>query len=85
MDIIMVIYPDIHDPYVTTYHKVLKQLVVQCHNDIYGTIMVSLLYHQKFRKSLELEVCEFNPYDTCVTNNIIKNKQMEICFHVKDC
>ena len=85
VDILLGIAPFIHESYVTTYHKGVKQLVVQCHYSIYGTIMTSLLHYQKFRKSLELEVCELNPYDPCVTKNIIKNKQTEIFFHVEYC
>ena len=84
VDIILEIAPDIYDPYVTTDRKGVKQLVVQCQNTIYGTMMVSILYYQKFRKILELEGYELNLYDPCVINNIIKNNQMTICFHVDD-
>ena len=42
------------------------------------------MYYQKFRNSLELEGYEFNPYNPCVTNKIIKNNQITVCFHVHD-
>ena len=42
-------------------------------------------YYQNSRKSLELEGCEFNPYNPCVTKNIIKNNQITIFFYVDDC
>ena len=85
MDIILETSPDIYKIYVTTDCKKVKQLVVQCQNAIYGTMMESLLYYQKFRNTLELKGYEFNPYSPCVANIIIKNKQMKICFHVDDC
>ena len=47
--------------------------------------MASIMYYQKFRKSLELEGHEFNPYNQCITNKIIKNKQTTIFFHVENC
>ena len=47
--------------------------------------MASLLYYHKFRKILELEGYELNPYEPCVTNRNINNKEMKIFFHVDDC
>ena len=41
VDIILVIPPYIYDPYVTIDCKGVKQLVVQCQNTIYGTMMAS--------------------------------------------
>ena len=76
--------PEIYEPYVATYHKGIKKLVVQYHNTTYGTMMASLRYYKKFRKSLELGGYEFNTYNPCVTINIIKNKQMTISFDVND-
>jgi hypothetical protein len=48
-------------------------------------MVASLLYYRKFCKSLTEKGFEFNPYDPCVANKIIKGKQMTICFHVDDC
>ena len=42
----------------------------------------SLIYYKKFRKSLEYEGYDFNPYDPCVANKIIKGSQMTVCVHV---
>ena len=44
--------------------------------------MASLLCYKKFSKSLEYEGSEFNPYDPCVLNKIIKVSQINVCFHV---
>ena len=48
-------------------------------------MMASLLYYKKFSKSLEDERYDFNPYEPCVTNNIINDSQMTVCFYVYDC
>jgi hypothetical protein len=62
-----------------------KQLLVQCHNALYGTIVARLLYYRKFVKSLTDIDFIINPYDPCVAKNIIEGEQMTICFHVDDC
>jgi hypothetical protein len=43
MDILVQIAPDIYKFYVTTDKKETKQLLVQCQNALYGTMVVSLL------------------------------------------
>ena len=85
VDILIAIAPDIYKPYVTVDKKGVKQLIVQCQNAIYGTMIASLLYYRKFTNSLTRIGFEINPYDPCVANKIIKGKQMTICFHVDDC
>jgi hypothetical protein len=85
VDMLVDIAPDVYKSYVSTDKKGTKQLLVQCQNAIYGTMVASLLYYRKFCKSLTEKGFEFNPYDPCVANKIIKGKQMTICFHVDDC
>jgi hypothetical protein len=63
----------------------MKQLIVQCQNAIYGTMVASLLYYRKFCNSLTSIDFVFNPYDPCVANKLINGKQMTIAFHVDDC
>ena len=72
----MEIAPDVYGPYVTTDKKGVKQLLVQCQNALYGTMVASLLYYRKFVKSLTDKGFELNPYDPCVANKMIKGKQM---------
>jgi hypothetical protein len=85
VDMLVDIAPDVYKLYVSTDKKGTKQLLVQCQNAIYGTMVASLLYYRKFCKSLTGIGFEFNPYDPCVANKIIKGNQMTICFHVDDC
>jgi len=85
VEILVDIAPEVYGPYVTSDKKGVKQLIVQCHNALYGTMVASLLYYRKFVKSLTDWGFELNPYDPCVANKIVKGQQMTICFHVDDC
>jgi hypothetical protein len=85
VDILVQIAPDVYKSYVTTDKKGMKQLLVQCQNALYGTMVASLLYYRKFTKSLTSVGFEINPYDPCVANKIVNGMQMTICFHVDDC
>jgi hypothetical protein len=85
VDMLVEIAPDVYKPYVTTDKKGVKQLIVQCLNAIYGTMMAGLMYYTKFCKSLLSVGFIFNPYDPCVANKQVSGKQMTICFHVDDC
>jgi hypothetical protein len=85
VDILVKIAPDIYKSYVTTDKKGTKQLLVQCQNVLYGTMVASLLYYCKFTKSLTSVGFKINPYDPCMANKIVDGTQMTICFHVDDC
>jgi hypothetical protein len=85
VDILVEISPESDKSYVSQDKKVNKQLLVQCQSALYGTMVESLLYYQKFVKSLTDIDLIINPYDPCVTNKIIEGEQMTICFHVDDC
>jgi hypothetical protein len=85
IDMLVDIAPNIYSPFVTNPKGHEKQLINQCKNAIYGTMVASLLYYKKFTKSLINYVFEFNPYVPCVATKMIKGSQMTICFHVDDC
>jgi hypothetical protein len=85
VDILVEIAPEAYKSYVSQDKKVNKQFLVQCQNALYGTMVASLLYYQKFMKSLTDIDFIINPYDPCVANKIIEGKQMTICLHVDDC
>jgi hypothetical protein len=85
VDMLLDIAPDVYKSYATTDKKGNKQLIVQCLNAIYGTMMASLLYYVKFSKSLLDIGFKFNAYDPCVANKQVNGSQMTICFHVDDC
>jgi hypothetical protein len=85
VDMLVEIAPDVYKSYVTKDKKGVKQLLVQCQNALYGTMVASLLYYRKFVKSLTDIDFVINPYDPCVANKTIEGTQMTICFHVDDC
>ena len=85
VDILVQIAPDTYKPFVTKDKKGNKQLLIQCQNALYGTMVASLLYYRKFTKSLLDIGFELNPYDPCVANKMVNEEQMTICFLVDDC
>jgi hypothetical protein len=85
VDILVEIAPDVYKSYVSKDTKGSKQLLVQCQKALYGTMVASLLYYQKFIKSLTDIDFVINPYDPCVANKMIKGDHMTICFHVDYC
>jgi hypothetical protein len=85
VDILVEIAPDAYKSYVSKDKKGSKQLMVQCQNALYGTMVTSLLYYRKFVKNLTDIDFVIDPYDPCVANKMIEGDQMTICFHVDDC
>jgi hypothetical protein len=85
VDFLVEIAQYVYKSYVSRDNKGMNQLLVQCQNVLYGTMVSSILYNRKFEKSLMEIGFIVNPYDPCVSNNIIEGKQMTICFHVDDC
>ena len=78
VDMLVDIAPEVYKPYVKIGRNGIKQLIVQCQNAIYGTMIASLLYYRKFCKSLTDRDFEFNPYDACVANKMVNGKKMTI-------
>jgi hypothetical protein len=85
VEILVEIAPEAYKSYVSQDKKGNKQLLVQCQNSLYGTMVASLLYYWKFVKSLTDIDFIINPYDPFVANKIIEGRHMTICFHVDDC
>jgi hypothetical protein len=85
VDVLTKVAPKVYGPYVSTDKQGRKQLLVECLNAIYGTMVASLLYYRKFTTSLKKQGYTMNPYDPCVWNNTINKKQITVCFHVDDC
>ena len=85
VDILVEIDPDVYKLHVTTDKKGVKQLLVQCQNALYGTMVASLLYYRKFTKSLTDVGFKINLYNPCVTGKMIYGQHMTICYHVDEC
>ena len=52
VDMLVKITPEVYKDYVTIDKKGNKQLLVECLNALYDTMVASLLYYQKFMASL---------------------------------
>ena len=85
VDILVELAPEFYSEYVTVDRKGNKQLILQCQNAIYGTMVASLLFYRKFCKTLVREGFKCNPYNPCVWNRMVKGKQQTVLFHVDDC
>ena len=71
VDILLEIASAVYKEHVSKDKKGNKQLLVQCKNALYGTMVASLLYYCKCVKSLKKEGFELNPYDPCVANKMV--------------
>ena len=78
VDLIPDIDPQFYGNVVTKDKKSEKVLIVQCLNAIYRTMVASLLYYNKFVKTLKMTVFKLKPYDHCVANHLVNNNQQTI-------
>jgi hypothetical protein len=51
---------------------------------LYGMLQLLLLYYKKFCKDLEEIGFEINPYNPCIANRVVNNKQHTVTWHVDD-
>jgi hypothetical protein len=85
VDILCDIAPEVYSKYVTRNKKGEKILIVQCMNALYGTMVASLLYYNKFVGCLERNRFGMNWYTPSVANKLVDGKVLTIIFHVDDC
>ena len=83
-DFLIEIDPEYYKPFATKDKYGNTVLICRCLNAIYGTIIASLLYYRKFRNTVERNGFTVNPYDPCVANRMVEDKQQTICWHVDD-
>ena len=84
VEILLDIAPDVYGLYVTTDRKLIKKLITQCMNYVYGTMVASILFYCKFLKTSKLNIFEIDPYDTCVANRLVNGLQQSILFDDDD-
>ncbi len=75
--------PLLYEPYVT-YEKDKPVIYLEVLKAIYGMLQSALLFYKKLRADLEEDGFKVNPYDPCVANKMVNNKQMTITWHVDD-
>eukprot|EP00957_Ditylum_brightwellii_P084506 6426004-Ditylum_brightwellii.AAC.1 len=49
---------------------------------LYGILVPSLLFYKKFRTDIETIGLEINPYNICVANRSVEEKQHIVTWHV---
>jgi len=83
VDKLVELNPQLFTSFVTRENnrKVIYVVVLRA---LYGMLVASLLWYQKFRRDLEAIGFKFNVYDPCVANRIVNGKQHTIRFHVDD-
>ena len=64
------------------YKNEKKVIYIEIIRAIYGMIIASFLWYQKFQKDLQEYEFKFNPYDLCVANNMVNRKQQTVKFYV---
>ena len=85
VDILEEIAPAVNKLHVTTDKNGVTQLLVQFQNALYDTMVTSLLYYCKFKKSFADVGFKINPYNPCVANKMINGQHMNLFYHVEDC
>ena len=85
VDLLIEIAPDVYGSYVKLDKKGTKVLILQCLNEIYGTMVASLMYYNNFCSTLKRNNFVINPYDRCTANRMVDGKQKTIVWHVDDC
>ena len=83
VDLLVQLAYETYSPYVV-YERGRKVIYAEVLQALYGMLMASLLWYKKFRGDLEGIGFEFNPYDPCVANRIVSQKQQTVRFHVDD-
>ena len=83
VDMMVELDPELYSDYVV-YEGKRKVIYVVILKALYGMLVASLLWYEKFRKDLESIDFVFNLYDPCVANLMVKGKQHTVRFHVDD-
>jgi len=81
VDLLVKVAPDVYGPFIV-FKNGRKVLCLQVLKGLYGMLQATLLWYKKFRSDLESIGHMFNPYDPCVANKMIDDKQHTIRFHV---
>jgi Reverse transcriptase (RNA-dependent DNA polymerase) len=76
--------PRRYAPYVHTTASGKKLLYVELLKALYGCIKSALLWYNLFVSTLKDMGFTINPYDPCVANKMIDDKQCTICWYVDD-
>ena len=76
--------PEVYGPYLMTDKNEQLVLYVQVLNALYRLMKAALLYYQWFVANIKSIEFELNPYDACITNKTVNEKQLTLLWHVDD-
>ena len=77
------IAPQVYWKYITVDRKGTVVLYVKLQKALYGLMRVSLLFYRKLRKELEEYGFAVNPYNPCVANKYVGDReQLTVIWHV---
>ena len=74
--------PSLYRQYVTTNAKGKSVLYVQLEKAVYGMMKSALFSYRKLVANLLSIGYTISPYDPCVANKVINDKQLTICWHI---
>ena len=83
VDILLEMDYEKYGPFVTKENGK-RILYVAMSKALYGMLDSAILFYRKFRRNLEENGYEVNPYDPCVANKMVNGKQHTVCWHVDD-
>ena len=83
VDLLVKLAPNVYGPFVV-YENKRKVIYLEVLQALYGMLVAALLCYKKLKKDLEGIGFKFNPYDLCVCNRMIRNKQHTVHFHVNN-
>ena len=76
--------PQMYQKHIITSPKGEPMLYVRLSKALYGLLQSALLFYKKLRTELEDFRFTVNPYDPCVSKNLINDSQMTVTWHVDD-
>ena len=74
-------YPNINQKFVKKKRQV---IYLRLQIALYGMMKSALLFYKKLIKELKEMGFEINPYDPCMGNKLVCEKQMTVRWHVND-
>ena len=72
-----------YEPYLT-YEKNQPVIYVEMLKALYGTLRAARLFWEKLTAVLKSWNFAINPYDSCVANKIVNEKQLTVTWHIDD-
>ena len=81
--ILVEVCPELYKDYVT-YENGIPVIFVELLKALYGLLESSFLFYKKLSKDLKDDGFKINPYDPCVANKMVEEKQLTVTWHVDD-